>query len=190
MSIEAYLAELSRHLRAWPLRRRRILAEARAHLEQAGEGGVERFGDPAEFAARFNELPTPPQPRLGALVALLGNVVVFGAVQGLENRIPPAPWREGSAPGGLETLFDLATVCYLAALVLVAAALVVRRPALSLAACSALGATVRLLAVHAFRRADLVAGSPPGWQLALVALAALGPPLLGAAAATGARLSR
>lgn len=190
MTTERYLAELSGHLHAWPLRRRRILAEARSHLEEAGEGGVERFGDPADVAARFNELGTPPQPRLGALAALLGSVFVFGAVQGLENRIPPAPWPEGAAPGGLETLFALATVCYLATLVLAAAALVVRLPALSLAACSALGATVLLLAVHAFRRADFVAGSPPAWQLALVALAALTPPVVGAAVATGARPQR
>ncbi len=190
MSIERYLAELSLHLRAWPLRRRRILAEVRAHLEEAGEGGVERFGDPAEVAARFNELGAPPQPRLGAFAALLGGVVVLGLVQGLEKHIPPAPWAEGEAPGGLETLIDLATVCYLLALVLAAAALVVRRPALSLAACSALGATVLLFAVQSFRRADFVAGSPPAWHLALVALAALTPPVVGAALATGARRRR
>jgi hypothetical protein len=69
----------------------------------------------------------------------------------------------------------------LASIALALGAAVVRRRAVSLAASAALTATVVLLAVHAFRRADLVAGSPPSWQLALVAAAALTPPLLGAA---------
>lgn len=113
---------------------------------------------------------------------MLGGIVfVFGAVQGLENHIPPAPWPEGEAPAGLETLFNLATVCYLAAIVLALGALAVRRAAVALAACSALGITVVLLAVHAFRRAELVPGSPPPWQLLLVTAAALTPPLAGPA---------
>lgn len=181
--IDDYLAELSRHLRAWPWRRRRILAEVESHLLDAGgdEDAIARFGTPQEVAMRFNELSSAPHPRLAAVVTLGGVVVVFGAVQGLESHIPPAPWPEGEAPGGLETLFNLATVCYLAAIVLAVGALAVRRVAVSLAACSALGITVLLLAAHAFRRADLVGGSPPSWQLLLVTAAALAPPLAGAA---------
>jgi hypothetical protein len=180
--IERYLAELSRHLRVGPLRRRRILAEVRAHLEDAGgdEDAVARFGAPAEVAARFNELRRPT-PWLAVLAPLVGIVCVFGAVQGLERHIPPAPWPEGEAPGGLDALFDVATVCYLAAIVLALASAGIRRRGLSLAACATLAATVALLAVHAFRRADLVAGSPPSWQLALLTAAVLAPPLAGAA---------
>jgi lysylphosphatidylglycerol synthetase-like protein (DUF2156 family) len=183
--IDDYLVELSRHLRAWPWRRRRILAEVEAHLADAGgdENALARFGTPKEVAMRFNELPSAPHPRLAALVALGGVVVVFGAVQGLESHIPPAPWPEGDAPAGLETLFNLATVLLLAAIVLAVGALVVRQPQVALASCLALGATVLLLAVHAFRRAELVAGSPPSWQLLLVTVAALTAPFMGAALA-------
>ena len=133
------------------------------------------------MAARFNELAPRPHPRLAALFVLFGIVTVFGFVQGLERHIPPAPWPEGEAPAGLETLFTLATVCYLAAIVLAVGALLVRRAAVALAASCALGIAVLLLAVHAFRRADLVAGSPPMWQLVLVTAAALTPPIVGAA---------
>ena len=178
-----YLAELSRHLRAWPWRRRRILAEVESHLVDAGgdEDAIARFGTPKEVAMRFNEITPAPHPRLAALAVLGGVVVVFGAVQGLESHIPPAQWAEGEAPAGLETLFNLATVSLLAAIVLAVGALVVSRSAVALASCVALGATVLLLTVHAFRRAELVAGSPPSWQLLLVTAAALAPPLAGAA---------
>jgi hypothetical protein len=175
--IECYLAELSRELRVGPLRRRRILAEVEAHLRDAGgdEDAIARFGSPGEVAARFNELHRPA-PVLTPLLLLAGVVGVFGAVQGLESHIPPAPWPEDEAPAGLGALFDLATVCYLVAIVLALAALVVRRTAVALAACGALGTAVALLAVHALRRADLVPGSPPSWQLLLITAAALTPP--------------
>ncbi|MDQ3162176.1 MAG: hypothetical protein M3Q92_04990, partial [Actinomycetota bacterium] len=69
---EAYLAELSQHLRVGPLRRRRILAEVEAHLTDAGgdEEAVARFGTAAEVAGRFNELGPSPRPRLAALAVL------------------------------------------------------------------------------------------------------------------------
>jgi hypothetical protein len=181
-AVDDYLVELSRHLRASPWRRRRILAEVRAHLDDAGSGGIARFGPPADVAARFNEV-APPHPRLAAVAVLVGVVAVFGFVQGLESHIPPAPWPEGEAPSGLDTLFSLATLSYLASIVLAGGALVLRRATVALAACSALGLTVLLLAVHAFRRAELVEGSPPAWQLLLVTAAALAPPLVGAALA-------
>jgi hypothetical protein len=114
---------------------------------------------------------------------LVGAVLVFGFVQGLESHIPPAPWPEGEAPSGLDTLFSVATVCYLASIVIAVVALALRRAAVAFAACSALGLTVLLLAVHAFRRAELVPGSPPVWQLLFVTAAALAPPVVGAALA-------
>ena len=180
--IDRYLAELSRHLRVGPLRRRRILAEVEAHLQDAGgdEDAIASFGAAADVATRFNELRRPT-PWLAVLAPLTGIVVVFGAVQGLESHIPPAPWPEGEAPASLDTLFDFATVCYVIAIGIALAAAFVRRRTLSLAACTALTATVFLLAVHAFRRADLVAGSPPEWQLAFLTAVALAPPLVGAA---------
>lgn len=180
---EAYLAELSQHLCVGPLRRRRILAEVEAHLTDAGgdEEAVARFGTAEEVAARFNELRPTPRPRLAALAVLGGVVFVYGAVQGLERHIPPAPWPEEAAPANLETIFTLATSGILVAIALVLATLLRGRRADALAACAALAATVLLLALHAFRRAELVPGSPPSWQLVLITAAALTPPLAGAA---------
>ena len=181
--IDAYLAELSRHLRVGPLRRRRILAEVEAHLTDAGgdEEAVARFGAPEEVAGRFNELAPRPRPRLASLVVLGGILFVFGAVQGLERHIPPAPWAENAAPANLETIFTLATSGVLIALALALAALLRGERRDALAACATLSATVLLLALHAFRRAELVPGSPPTWQLLLITAAALMPPLAGAA---------
>lgn len=181
--IEDYLAELSGHLHAWPWRRRRILAEVEAHLLDAGgdEDAIARFGAPEEVAVRFNEITPAPRPRLAALAVLGGILLVYGAVQGLEDHLPPAPWPEEQAPANLETLFTLATAGMFVAFAFAVAALLrgARRDAL--AACATLAATVLLLAVHALRRAELVPGSPPSWQLLLVAAAALAPPLVGAA---------
>lgn len=181
--IDAYLAELSRRLRVSPSRRSRILEEVRAHLEDAGQ--VEGFGDPEELSAQFNALEPRSYPRLAALAVLGGIIVVFGFVQGLESHIPPAPWPEGEAPGGLEPLFDLATVCYLAAIALAVGALLAGRAALGYAACAALGIAVLALVVHAVRRAEFVAGSPPLWQLALASFTALLPPLIATALLSG-----
>lgn len=179
--IDAYLAELSRHLRVSPWRRRRILAEVEAHLRDAGgdADAIARFGTPEEVAERFNELAPKPHPRLAGIVVLLGLLTVFGAVQGLERHVPPAPWPEEQAPANLETIFTLATSGVFIALALALAALLRGGRREALAACATLAATVLLLAVHAFRRAELVAGSPPSWQLALVTVAALTPPLTG-----------
>jgi len=183
--IDRYLAELSRQLRVGRLRRRRILAEVEAHLLDAGgdEDAIARFGTSAEVAARFNEVQPPPRPRLAALAVLSGIVVVFGAVQGLERHIPPAPWPEDAAPANLETIFTLATSGVFIAIALALAALLRGRRVDALAACATLAVTVLLLALHAFRRAELVAGSPPSWQLLLVTSGALTPPLVGAALA-------
>jgi len=181
--IDVYLAELSRHLHAWPWRRRRILAEVEAHLLDAGGGedAIARFGTPKEVAMRFNEVTPAPKPRLAALAVLGGIVVVYGAVQGLEDHIPPAPWPEEQAPANLETLFTLATAGVFLAFAFAIAALLRGGRRDAVAACATLATTVLLLAVHAFRRGELVAGSPPSWQLLLVTAAALTPPLVGAA---------
>jgi hypothetical protein len=72
MTIEAYLAELRRHLRVGPLAKRRILHEVETHLRDAADrGGGERgavaaFGSPETVAARF--MPRR-LPRSLALVA-------------------------------------------------------------------------------------------------------------------------
>ena len=180
--IDDYLADLSRQLRAWPWRRRRILAEVEAHLLDAGgdEDAISRFGAPEEVAMRFNEVTSAPRPRLAALAVLGGIVVVYGAVQGLEDRLPPAPWPETEAPANLETLFTLATAGVFIAFAFAVAALLRGGRRDALAACATLATTVLLLTVHAFRRAELVAGSPPSWQLLLVTAAALTPSLVGA----------
>jgi len=181
--IDDYLAELSRQLRAWPWRRRRILAEVEEHLLDAGgdEDAIARFGSPAAVAMRFNEVTPAPHPRLAALAVLGGIVVVYGSVQGLESHIPPAPWPEEQAPANLETLFTLATAGLFVAFAFAVAALMRGGRRDALAAGAALASTVLLLAVHAFRRAELVPGSPPSWQLLLVTAAALTAPLAGAA---------
>jgi len=186
--IDGYLRELSRRLRVRPLRRRRILAEVRAHLEEAGGDAeaIARFGSPEEVAARFDELAPRPHPRLAALTVLGGLVAVFGAVQGLERHLPPAPWPKEAAPANLETILTLATSGVFLAGALALAALLRGSRRDALAACATLAATVVLLTLHAFRRAELVAGSPPSWQLALVALGALTPPLLGVVLLSGA----
>ena len=62
--ISAYLEELSGHLRRRG--RARILAEVRAHLLEAADGGseeraVERFGPPARVAAQFNAVARRPR---------------------------------------------------------------------------------------------------------------------------------
>ncbi len=161
---ERYLAELGAQLRVGPWRRRRILAEIRAHLDDTDR--PDGFGDPAELAAQFNALAPRPHPRLAALAVLAGLAGVFGAVQGLERHIPPAPWPEAQAPANLETIFTLATSGVFVALALALVALLRGGRAEALAAALTLAAVVGLLALHAFRRAELVparrrAGSSP-----------------------------
>lgn len=150
--IDDYLTELSRHLRASPWRRRRILAEVEDHLLDAGgdADAIARFGSSEEVAMRFNELAPKLHPRLAALAVLGGLVVVFGAVQGLERHIPPAPWPEEAAPANLETLFTLASCGLIIAFAFAIATLLRGGRRDAVAACATLAATVLLLSVHAF----------------------------------------
>jgi hypothetical protein len=88
MTIEEYLAELRRHLRAGPLTRHRILREVEAHLadaakreeengfarEQAEGRAVRRFGLPDAVAARFSPGPSRRQ----AALVLAGAALMIG----------------------------------------------------------------------------------------------------------------
>jgi len=186
VSVERYLEELARHLHAWPLRRRRILAEVRAHLQDAGEGGVERFGEPAAVAARFNAVHPPPPARLTAVAVLVSAWLVFGAVQGLEGQFRPAPWPEGGAPGMIEDLLTYATFAILAAVAPALVTLVAPRalrPGLALAAAGMVTVCAALLVWHAVERAEHVPAQPAGWWAAALALVVLSP-TLGAAGVT------
>lgn len=186
MTIESYLAELSRHLRAWPLRHRRILAEVRAHLEQAGEGGIERFGDPADVAARFNAVHPPPPARLTASAVLVSAWLVFAAVQGSERRMGPAPWPDGQAPGRIDELLSYATFSILAAVAVGLATLVAPRPfrlGLSLASAALITACALMLVGHTAARGQYVEAQPSAWWAAVIGLAVLAP-TLGAAVFT------
>ena len=165
-----YLVELSQHLHARPWRRRRgSSAEVEAHLHGRGRGRgrVARFGvaDEVARALRRARAAWASAPRGAARV--LGGVAVSGLVQGARAPHAAGAVADGQAPASLDALFRLATVCTRPRSASERRALLVRRAAVSLAACAALAATVVLLAVHAIRRADLVAGSPPSWQLAL-----------------------
>ena len=96
--ISDYVAELARHLRRG--RRRRILAEVRAHLleaaaadvsrgvdaDRAARIAVERFGPPARIASQFNAQRSRPRAVVqraaavmlaGAAMASLGTATVW-----------------------------------------------------------------------------------------------------------------
>jgi hypothetical protein len=98
--IDAYLAELRAALRLRFLLRRRLLAEAEAHLRESAEAtseheAVDRFGDPALVA---NELAhaAAPSALVRASLLLLGALALFVLpLYGIpENTLPPAPWAE------------------------------------------------------------------------------------------------
>ena len=188
--IDAYLRELGSILRVGPLRKRRILAEVRAHLEDAGGDAqaLERFGPPATVARRFNEAYPEPAARLAALTVLAGSVILVALVQGLDDLLPPAPWPSANAsPGSLQALFTGATVALVAAVASAGVALVLPRCRVEVAAFSALAlsVSVSLLAAHAVERATLVPRSPAPVLLVSVALARLAPPIAAAALLVG-----
>ena len=133
MTIERYLAELERRLPN--TRRRRILAEAEAHLrdaaaaaerdgappEEAERRACESFG-PVELVARgFAAESAIPATRRATGVVLLALASLLLPLYAIpENTFPPAPWAE--LPGHLAWKQDAAIVLYLAALVLAVAA--------------------------------------------------------------------
>ena len=128
--IEEYLRELGDLLRAGPCRRARILAEVEEHLRDDGgdDAAIERFGSPAEVAARFNALDPSPPARLAATLVLGGALFVCAAVQGLDDYLPPAPWPSAAeAPASLRATFTAATVALLLAVVAALAAFGVPR---------------------------------------------------------------
>ena len=107
MTIDAYLAELERHLPR--LGRRRVLAEAQEHLRDSAArhhaaglsfpaseaAAAEDFG-PAELVARrLGTEGAIRETRIATLVAL-GAVAffVFPLYVVPENSLPPAPWAE------------------------------------------------------------------------------------------------
>lgn len=193
MSIDAYLAALSSHLRVWALRRRRIVAEVRSHLEEAGEDGVERFGDPADVAALFNAVHPPPPARLTAVAVLVSSWLVFTAVQGSESRMGPAPWPDGQAPGRIDELLAYATFSILAAVGIGFATLVAPRAfrlGLSLASAALITLCAALLVAHTAARGQYVEGQPSAWWAAIIGLAVLAPTLGAATLTTRAALRR
>jgi hypothetical protein len=98
--IDAYLAELRAALRLRFLLRRRLLAEAEAHLRESAETmsereAVARFGDPALVADELARAAAP-SALVRASLLLLGALALFVlplyAIP--ENTLPPAPWGE------------------------------------------------------------------------------------------------
>jgi HAAS len=179
--LDCYLRELDGMLRATPRRRKRILAEVEEHLRDDGgdAAAIERFGSPAEVAARFNDLGPEPMPRLAASLVLGGALFVFAVVQGLEDALPPAPWPSAAeAPASLRVTFGAATVAILVGVAAALAALVLPRALRPIAAavgCIGLGACVALLAANTVLRTGYVAGSPSPAVPIVLAVLALGP---------------
>lgn len=98
--IDAYLAELRAALGLRFLLRRRLLAEAEAHLRESAEAtsereAVARFGDPALVADELARAAAPAA-LVRASLLLLGALAFFVLpLYGIpENTLPPAPWDE------------------------------------------------------------------------------------------------
>jgi len=83
VTIDEYLAELKRCLRARPIARRRILREVEAHLHDAAaqrgeQAAVDSFGPPDVLARRFSRPAHASLRRLGASTAGAFAVAVAG----------------------------------------------------------------------------------------------------------------
>jgi hypothetical protein len=99
MTIEEYLAELKRSLRAGLIAKHRVLREVRGHLLDAAarEGDVEAaiasFGAPVEVALRFNEQSPGRRRRVvwAATAAALAGGVAAGLVLSLGGSKPSVP---------------------------------------------------------------------------------------------------
>jgi uncharacterized membrane protein len=183
--IDEYLRELDTLLRANARTRRRILAEVEEHLRDGGgdEAAIERFGSPAEVAARFNALRVQPPARLVSALVLSGLLFVFAVVQGLDDVLPPAPWPSAAdAPTWLRATFVAAEVAFLLAAAAVLSTFIVPRrfrAFAALIACLWLTTCVALLCAHAVLRAGYVPESPSLAMTMLLALLAIGPAAAG-----------
>lgn len=131
MTIDAYLAELARHLPR--THRPRFLAEAEEHLRDAANANrlrgldaaaaeraaIRSFGDPEVVARRFAAVSALSSVRRGSLLALAAVVALVLPLYGIpENTLPPARWEE--KPTDIAVLQALAIAFWLAAVVLAA----------------------------------------------------------------------
>ncbi len=193
--IETYLRELERALPGPAGRKRRILAETRAHLEDAsaaamGAGAdraaaeaaaVARFGTPRAVAAAFRSLLLCAQlTRAGIALAaaLLAAVPVVYLIT--ERMLPPATWAADQLPADLAWQRNLAILGLAGGLVFGAgAALLGRlgrfRLAVVAAALAVTGVVVTLAAwsTLAFGWAERVPGAGDAFAVSFLALAAL-----------------
>src|SRR5262245_53478724 len=109
--VEAYLRELEHALRARPLLRRRVLDEARAHLEdavaaelaagvprlEAERHAVETFGPAPAIAAAYGRR-RPPGATLAAAAAVLAALPVATALVATDRPATVATAGPGLAP--------------------------------------------------------------------------------------------
>jgi hypothetical protein len=138
-------------------------------------------------------VPPEPPARLTAAAVLLSGWLVFGAVQGLEDHVPAAPWPEGAAPGRVDELMSYATFSIVAAAGLALLALVTPRRlrvGVALSAAALMAATACLLVAHSVERASYVPTQPPAWWPSTLAVLVLLPTLAATAVTVKAALAR
>jgi hypothetical protein len=135
--IDEYLLELERRLTGPSRRRRRIVAEVRAHLEDAASAAVRagkepaaaeaeavaRFGSARDVAGGFRPLLLCAQLTRAALALALGLAVAAPVVYLVtENLLPPATWAADSPPADLAWQRNLAALGLMAGIVCAGAA--------------------------------------------------------------------
>ena len=99
----SYLAELDAELRRARVpgsRRRRIVAEARDHLLEAGADGPERFGDPRALAASFATNSASESARAASLVLAAAVAVTLALWGAIALEVRSHPWLN-DFPGAL-----------------------------------------------------------------------------------------
>ena len=129
MRIDAYLAELARHLPR--THRQRFLAEAEEHLHDAANANrlrgldadaaehaaIQSFGDPDVVARRFVAVSALSSMRRASLVALAAVVALVLPLYGIpENTLPPARWE--AKPTDIAVLQSVTIALWLTAVVL------------------------------------------------------------------------